>query len=356
MFITRGLLLAAAMPVAMALSVLPSQAQTAKTPIRGLVSMGAYKFVSAGGEPINTLDPLNAKPGIFGGLVVVATWNQLQPTPKSQIGDGNAIDQALALVRTYNQQNPQKPLAVKLRVWGGFEAPDWAKSIGGPPIATTFNGNPRTVGRFWSPAYRRAWARLQQQLAARYDAEPLIHEVSVTSCMSYTAEPFFVPTDATVMTPLVAAGFTANAYKHCLTHAVGDYAPWQTSRLVLAVNPFRSALGQGNGDPGFTKRVMQNCRTVVGVRCVFDNHDLNSPLTTSLVPIYREMRRLGPEIEFQTFNETPAAFSKTIALGVRYGASSIELYQDFKGFPLVPDDTLRRWAAMIEQNTGDPLP
>ena len=51
-----------------------AQAQDIKSPLRGLISMGAYRFVGAGGDPINTLDPLNAKPGIFGGLVVVATW------------------------------------------------------------------------------------------------------------------------------------------------------------------------------------------------------------------------------------------------------------------------------------------
>jgi hypothetical protein len=52
-----------------------------KPPIRGLVSMGAYRFVGKGGDPVNTLEPLNAKPGIFGGLVIIATWKQLQPTP-----------------------------------------------------------------------------------------------------------------------------------------------------------------------------------------------------------------------------------------------------------------------------------
>src|SRR4029079_3348428 len=76
-----------------------------KPPIRGLVSMGAYRFVGKGGDPVNTLEPLNAKPGIFGGLVIIATWKQLQPTPDSEIGDNNVIDQALAEVRAYNARN-----------------------------------------------------------------------------------------------------------------------------------------------------------------------------------------------------------------------------------------------------------
>src|SRR6266508_1432227 len=86
-----------------------------KPPIRGLVSMGAYRFVGQGGDPVNTLAPLDAKAGIFGGLVIIATWKQLQPTASSEIGENNAIDRALAEVRAYNARNPGKLLAGKLR-------------------------------------------------------------------------------------------------------------------------------------------------------------------------------------------------------------------------------------------------
>ena len=79
---------------AAALLLLPclAWAQDIKPPIRGLVSMGAYRFVGYGGDPVNTLEPLNAKPGIFGGLVVIASWKQLQPTPDAEIGNNNVID------------------------------------------------------------------------------------------------------------------------------------------------------------------------------------------------------------------------------------------------------------------------
>jgi hypothetical protein len=305
------------------LPVQAAHAEDVKVPIRGLVSMGAYRFVGSGGDPVNTLEPLNAKPGIFGGLVVIASWKQLQPTPNSQIEDGNVIDQALAEVRAYNERNPERPLGVKLRVWGGFEAPEWAKQLGGPPIDTVHNGKVRTVGRFWGPLYRGAWAHLQQLLAERFDKRPLIKEVAVTACMSYTAEPFFVPTEDSVMQHLRANGFTDAAYKKCLTDA-------------------------------FTERLMRNCRETIGRRCVFDNHDLDTNLAKPLYRIYDTMKQLGPEIEFQTGPKTPKDFDGTIRMGVSYGASSIELYQDYGGFPLVPDARLRRWAAMLEQNTGRP--
>lgn len=325
-------------------------AQDIKPPIRGLVSMGAYRFVGYGGDPVNTLAPLDAKPGIFGGLVIIASWKQLQPTPQSEIGPDNVIDRALAEVRAYNARNPGKPLAVKLRVWGGFEAPDWAKSLGGPPVETIFNEKVRTVGRFWSPAYREAWAGLQRQLAARFDGRPLIREVSITSCMSYTAEPFVVPMQGRVLRPLHAAGFNERAYKDCLSHAVADYAPWRSSRLVLSVNPLRTAPGQGMGDQAFTEGLMHDCRRTLGRRCVFDNHNLDTALPSPLHRIYALMKQLGPEIEFQTWRKTPDDFDGTIRLGVSYGASSIELYQDYGGFPLVSDAKLREWAALVEGN------
>src|SRR5262249_60007350 len=96
--------------VLLVLAVDGARAQDIKPPIRGLVSMGAYRFVGYGGDPVNTLAPLDAKPGIFGGLVVVASWKQLQPTPGAEIGPDNVIDRALAEVRAYNERNPPKPL------------------------------------------------------------------------------------------------------------------------------------------------------------------------------------------------------------------------------------------------------
>jgi hypothetical protein len=318
-----------------------------KPAIRGLVSMGAYRFVGKGGDPVNTLEPLNAKPGIFGGLVIIASWKQLQPTPTSEIGEHNVIDQALADVRAYNARNPAKPLAVKLRVWGGFEAPDWALQLGGAPITTEHNGKQRVLGRFWSDAYRQAWARLQVQLAAKYDGRPLIREVSVTSCMSFTAEPFFLPNEPSVANPLRAAGYADAAHRQCLEHAVADYEPWKASRLVLSLNPFYGLTRQV-GDSAFTEQVMRACRQAVGQRCVFDNHDLDATPPRTLLPIYAVMQKMGPEIEFQTLHTTPEDFEGTIKKGLSLRASSIELWQDYGGFPLVPDDTLKRWAAMIE--------
>ena len=348
MKITYGI---AAITVGFLIATGPSSAhaQPAKPAIRGLVSMGAFKFVGSGGDPVNTLAPLNAKPGIFGGIVIIASWAQLQPTSASEF-DGSVIDQALADVREYNSKHPEKPLAVRLRIWGGFKAPGWAMKLGGPPISAVHNKKNRRVGRFWSPEYRQAWAGLQQKLAAKYDSRPLIREVSMTSCMSFTAEPFFSPSENSVQEPIRAAGFTEAAYKECLQHGLDDYSAWKSTRIVLSVNPLRTGLNQGPGDPEFTMGIMRDCRKKLGVRCVFDNHNLDTNLPRPLVPLYALMKKLGPEIVFQTGGTNPKDFEGTIKFGVAQGATSIELWQDYGGFPTVPDALLKRWAAMVETN------
>lgn len=319
-----------------------------KTPIRGLVSMGAYRFVAQGGEPVNTLEPLNSKPGIFGGVVILATWRELQQSASSRLAENNNIDRALEEVRAYNRRNPQKPLTVKLRVWAGFEAPDWAKQLGGDPIKVLHNGKQRTFGHFWTVPYRNAWARFQKMLAERYDDEPLIHEVAVTSCMTITAEPFVLSDEQTVVGPLNRAGFKPFMYKQCLAHAVDDYAPWKLTPIEIPLNPLH--IPGTDADPAFTEEVMRSCRKSLGKRCIFDNHDLDTKPPGSSSKIYDLIKRLGPPAEFQTYHETPEDFEGTIKLAVSLGAGSIELWQDYKGFPLEPNAKLKRWAEMIEGN------
>ena len=71
----------------------------------------------------------------------------------------------------------------------------------------------------------------------------------MTSCMSFTAEPFFLPTEAEVQRPIRAAGFTEAAYAECLQHALDDYVAWKATRLVLSVNPLRSKTRSSSAGP-----------------------------------------------------------------------------------------------------------
>jgi hypothetical protein len=123
--------------------------------------------------------------------------------------------------------------------------------------------------------------------------------------------------------------------------------------VVNASDPVNTLeyLGNPKGDHEFTEQFMHACREAFGRRCIFDNHDLDTTPAKAVLPIYDAMNRLGGPIEFQTGPATPKDYEGTIKYGVSLGAGSIELWQDFGGFPHVPDEQLKRWAAMVEANT-----
>ncbi|WAC92301.1 hypothetical protein [Mycobacterium sp. Aquia_213] len=333
-------------------------ADAVKEPLRGLISMGAYKFAPALGEPDNSLDTVRQKSGLLQGIVILASWRSLEPTATSGLADNNEIDQGLANVRKYNQDNPKTPLAVKIRVWGGFWAPDWVMEDSGgkvPVVHTNFRGvaKDRTLGHVWDDRYHLRWAHLQELLAAKYDGDPLVHEVAVTSCMMFTAEPFSIDTRPAAVDPLRKAGMTDANYKACLNRIVDDYAPWKTTRFETPLNPFKATdSGKPVHDVDFTLAWMADCRKRAGDRCVFDNHDLDVPkkVNKDLQTIYAAMKSSGAEVEFQTGGASPPDLGAVIGYGVQQGATSIELYQDYGGFTEVPDDDLRKYAAMLEHN------
>lgn len=329
-----------------------------KEPLRGLISMGAYKFAPVLGEPDNSLDTVRRKSGLLQGIVILASWRSLVPTATSGLADNNEIDQGLEAVRKYNQDNPKTPLAVKIRVWGGFWAPDWVMEASGgkvPVVHTNGQGKSkdRNLGHVWNDAYHKAWAHLQELLAAKYDGDPLVHEVAVTSCMMFTAEPFSIDTHPGALDPLRKAGMTDANYKACLNNIVDDYAPWKTTRFETPLNPFKDTdSGKPVHDVNFTLSWMDDCRKRAGERCVFDNHDLDVPakVDKDLQTIYAAMKRSGAEVEFQTGPASPPDLGGVIGYGVSNGATSIELYQDYGGFTLVPDADLRKYSAMLINN------
>jgi hypothetical protein len=48
--------------------------------------------------------------------------------------------------------------------------------------------------------------------------------------------------------------------------------------------------------------------------------------------------------------DEPVRFEGTIRMGVAQGATSIELWQDYRGFPEVANAKLKQWAELVEAN------
>jgi hypothetical protein len=109
---------------------------------------------------------------------------------------------------------------IKLRVWGGFTAPDWAKSIDGPPITITGQAlavrqvySPQTIGRFWSADYIDAWTAVQQELAKRYDDKAIIRSISNTAGAAASDEPFVPLFDSAALGPEPGAPTVSQPYE-----------------------------------------------------------------------------------------------------------------------------------------------
>jgi hypothetical protein len=338
-------------------------ATTVKAPVEGLIDMQDIRWHdSEGGEPTFTTANVAMFPGLFGGIVLNATWDAIEPTAGGAL-DFGTIDAALDQVRQYNAMYPATPLGVKLRVYASSSAPVWAKQIGGGPVSIVRNTAgcpnavcPLTVGKFWSPDYIHAWQSFQSKLAARYDTEPLIRQVAVTSCTSQTDEPFVPTTDMQSRANLVAAGYTDVAEQSCLSGAVADYAAWKLTLVDFTINTFVKIAG--GTDDAFALATMKGCRDALHERCVLGNHALSAPPRASDATMDQAMMGLGGPISFQT--QAPAGmgclWTATIAQGVAYGATSIEVWPEakYQGFDALTDANVQELAS--EFSTPIPVP
>lgn len=334
-----------------------------KPQLHGLLFMGNIGFLTHGEtEPNNSLRELQAvASGLVDGVVINVTWAQLQPSRGDFLT--TPIDDALARVREYNQQHPQTPLAVKLRVWQS-SAPDWAKSLDGEPVRlVTKKGDVKIVGRFWTASYRQAWAQLQTRLAGKYDPEPLIREVTNTSCSSLTDEPFIIDGEPESVQSMLRAGFTDEAYRQCLLQSPGEYQAWRATSIDFAFGTYRR-IGSGHAvpDPEVIAQVMTAFRKAFGQRAILSNHALATPASLAprgLMPVMEDIKQFGPPIEFQTAH--PHApwlqgggldWQRTIDYGRSLGATSIELWGWGRdgGFIGEPPSSLQSWSAALKSN------
>ena len=338
-----------------------------KTPLAGLIDMQDISWHNTdAGQPAFVIGNVDMFPGLFGGIVINATWSQMQPAAGGSV-DFSDVDAALSEIRAYNAANPGSPLGVKLRIYGGNSAPSWAKSLSGGPVTIYRNpagcdgavdSCPLTIGLFWTAPYITAWRAFQAQVAAKYDSEPLVRAVAVTSCASQTDEPF-VPTTGPVSKSNLgnaAVPYSDAAEQACLSGAVNDYSAWPLTAIDFTFNTYTKFTG--GTDAAFTESVMMLCRSTVGSRCVLDNHALSSPVYSGDSAIYAAIAADGPPINFQT--EAPEGMGclwrATIAQGVALGANAIEVWPEtkYQGFDTLTVAQVKKLAK--EFTTPIPVP
>lgn len=332
-----------------------------KAPIKGLVNMGNISFYNKPSlSPVNDPSDIANYASSFAAMVINVTWDQLQPNDRDTLVENNAIDQALTAIEAYNQSHSQYPIVAKLRVWGGFTAPDWAKAINGGPIpidVQTSKPQSGTIGLFWTSGYISAWRNLQSLLAARYNANPLIAQVSVTSCASNTDEPFVSWLDSPTISQLQSFGFTDQQQKACLSGAIDDYSAWTNTMVDFPFSLFHTTDGGTvSPDSDFTVQVMNQCQE--SERCILSNHALNLPLPTPDTFIFTKMDTLYNNqpnttyIDFQTASPKLVDWCGAINQGITYHANSIELWPDNGGFTGFTPNVVSNLANALKNKTA----
>jgi hypothetical protein len=336
-----------------------------KTQIVGLVDKGSEGPYHQG-VPFPTANPDEIAPdaAAFSGIVVNESWAQLEAA-RGHYTFG-PLTKSLDAVEAYNRAHPHHPLRVKLRIWGGFSAPQWAKTIAGPAVVfDTPAVHSQTTGEWWKRAYEVAWSGFQHALAAKYDRDSLIGSVAVTSCATLTAEPFTFSPAPALTSELLGDGWSSAAQEDCLNRAFSDYAGWQDTPIDYAVNAF-SALAPGthfyHPDPEFSDELLMRCATLRSQdhrSCILSNHALTagsgSP-TSRQASVYETIETLYQRergkiaVDFQTNSPDNFGGCQAIDTAVAHHAESVELWPAspiFKGFSAYTPSTLYGWARAL---------
>ena len=337
----------------------PTTSPAFKPPLTGLVDMSSQAAYSqAGAFAAVDTTVVAADAAAFNGIVINETWAQLEPVAGHP--DWRPLDSSLRAVITYNAAHPASPLGVKLRVFGGFTAPDWAKSIAGTPITDPIRPHGKsgaTLGRWWTTRYRQAWSQFQHALAARYDPDTLIRDVAVTSCATLTGEPFNTALSRQILPGMLADGWTPAAQEQCLRGAFADYSGWKTTSIDYAFSPYRTVTnGKPAPDPAVSDAVMASCAQSArtgGPHCIIGNHALQATAATAgSATVYSQIDSLWQQapgsfnVYFQAVAPNRGDDCPSIALAIDHHASSVELWPpgaSFRGYAAVPVRTLEVW-------------
>ncbi len=240
---------------------------TLKPDIGGLVDRGSGPGIAAGGSKFSV--PPASWQGVVNAFVVNATWADLQPKNGGAIASHNIIDQAIAATPTNEH--------IKVRIWAGEYAPDWAKQLDGGPLPTASGLG---VGPWWKHDYEAAYADLQTKLAALYDSVPQIRNVTISGCMTHFAEPLLKDgvNSGSELTALIAAGYTNVADQKCQQKAIAAHAVWKKTHQSFSFNPYLNINpSTPSTDEAFTELLMDDCVATLGKRCSLENNSIRYP-------------------------------------------------------------------------------
>jgi hypothetical protein len=277
----------------------------------------------------------------LGGVVVTEKWASLEPSAGTF--NFSDIDSKLASAA-------KNGYGVKLRVYAGSWAPNWAKSIDGAPFPFYDHTakTTTTLGRFWDPNYQKAWQGLMGALAARYDNNPTLREVNISGTGVESAEVMLVMASDSIRgvghtngQEYVAHGYTEAARQAALAGDVAFMARvWAHTRLDLFCSPLAvvSSTGAQSASLSATETLISRFAAAYPAQMVFGNTGLGVPVLTGgsgVVAMYNYIESHGYRFDLQTMAISNGLGNPSTVLGYAssHHITSVELPSGWQAWP-----------------------
>lgn len=326
-------------------------------------------------------------------LVIQVNWSDLESADQNFSGSGWAyIDNLLNSTGPY--AGKRVPVAARLRVRVGVNAPDFVKKIypsgksfinkaevkdtkgttdpsddviispaincetsGGIAYYNTYDKKAGCIPYFWTDPVLDQYEQLMAEVATRYETNPKVRDVVDAACMTYYAEPFYRKGDGN-FDRLLSAGLTHTLDYDCHTRAIQIHnAAFITTRTSLAINSWDNV---DNGAREWDVDPLDSCplskKTVkclidwakaeMGQKLILQNNGLGEddgcPAGATTV---------GPEFCYIKNSGQPAGFqSETFdRIANNPSTSAAEICSSFRtGFMNMADNALTNNGAFIE--------
>jgi hypothetical protein len=203
-------------------------------------------------------------------------WNLVEK--REGVYDFSAVDTALA-------NHPG--VRFRLRFMAGIQAPTWVKDDSGGCVLiepNSVNGNTGCTPRYWTDAFHNDYVDLMRAVAARYESDPQVVEITNSECTTVYSEPFILGADNASIDRLWRAGYTKQGHETCLRRSTATLVSlFPTTRISLAGHSKWQFIVQGPGGPGDgiyaaswedERAMLNDLSATYGSRLVLDDHGL----------------------------------------------------------------------------------
>lgn len=126
----------------------------------------------------------------------------------------------------------------KFGISAGGDAPEWLKAATGAiAVKNLKSGETATCARWWTTQALDRWASFQSALAARYDSDERVLQVSSAEAATIFMEPFIIGGDASSGRALYNAGCNESTQRAAIVRSTEDMlGTWKKTRVELALH------------------------------------------------------------------------------------------------------------------------